>query len=281
MLKSGKISKNEGYMRTLYFCIDIGNSHIVAGIYEGYELLHQWRINTVKTRTSDEYFTIFKQLLEESNILISEIEIVAISSVVPRLNAVMQDMFGNYFYTKVINVSAYTELGLSFPMDDPGFIGADLIVNAFAAKEKYKTDAIVIDLGTATTIQLVTRQGDFLGTVIAPGVMTSAGSLFEKASKLAHIELKKSDKILGLNTNDALLSGIITGNALMIDSFIDKIKEQHKELNEIKVIATGGLASMICSDSEQVDIIDPQLTLDGLMRICIRHDQSDTAGNKG
>lgn len=261
-------------MKKLYFCIDIGNSHIVAGIYNDFKLLYQWRLNTIKSRTEDEYFVIFKNLFEESNILLSEIEVTSISSVVPELNAIFNHMLNDYFMTKIVNVTPFIDLGLEFPVENPGYIGADLIVNAYAAKEKYKENSIIIDLGTATTIQLVGKNGLFYGTVISPGIMTSATSLFEKASQLSHIELVKPKSILGLNTKDALLSGIIKGNTIMIEAFIKEIKENYSDLENIKVIATGGLADLICSNSSEVDIIDSQLTLDGLMMICLKSDNN-------
>lgn len=254
----------------MYFCLDIGNSHIVAGVYIEHKLIHCWRINTVKTRTADEYFVTFNSLFNEHDIDRKDIMCIAISSVVPRLNTEFNRMFDRYFNCQIIFVNAYLELGLTYPIEDPGFIGADLVVNAFAAKEKYSKNTIVIDLGTATTIQLVDKNGHFYGTVIAPGVMTAASGLIDKASQLANIELIKPEKILGTNTRDALLSGIVTSNSLMIDQFIRKIKTNYVDLDDILVVATGGIAHLICSDSQEVDIIDSQLTLDGLMLICAK-----------
>ncbi|MCK4956933.1 MAG: type III pantothenate kinase, partial [Candidatus Cloacimonetes bacterium] len=191
-----------------------------------------------------------------------------VASVVPDLLRVFGHLAKKYFDLEAILVNAYVELGLSFPMSDPGFIGADLIVNAFAAKEKYQTNCIVCDFGTATTIQLVGEDGHFYGTVIAPGVITSAANLFSSASMLSNIQLTSPNKILGINTKDALLSGIVTGNTLMVDGIIKRIRTEYKDLGEIKAIATGGMSEMICENSTEIDIIDKTLTLEGLNYIC-------------
>ena len=155
-------------------------------------------------------------------------------------------------------------------MENPDFIGADLIVDAFIAKEKYKTNCIICDFGTATTIQLVGADGYFYGTVIAPGIKTSADSLFLKTAQLSKIELQTPKSILGTNTKDSLLSGIIYGSIFMIDGIIRQIKKEFNNLENIKVIATGGLAHLVSEDSEEIEIIDENLTLDGLNLICLR-----------
>jgi type III pantothenate kinase len=184
--------------------------------------------------------------------------------VVPELTRIWHHLCQKYFTAQVFAINGYTALGMTYNVIDPGFIGADLIINAFAAWKKYNSTCIVIDLGTATTIQLITHQGRFMGTVIAPGIRTAAAQLFEKAALLSEIELSTPEQTLGTNTRDAMLSGIVTGHALMIDSFINKLKTEYIEYQPIVSVATGGIADLIMPLITSIDYIDKTLTLDGL-----------------
>ena len=258
-------------MRNYNLVIDIGNSNIVFGIYSYKELKFLWRINTDKSKTEDEYFAVLKAHLNSISVELGEIKNIALSSVIPELIRIFPSLIKKYFKCTFTNVNARTDLGLKFPMENPDFIGADLIVDAFIAKEKYKTNCIICDFGTATTIQLVGEDGYFYGTVIAPGIKTSADSLFFKTAQLSKIELQTPKSILGTSTKDALLSGIIKGSTFMIDGIIRQIKKEFNNLENIKVIATGGLAHLISEDSEEIEIIDENLTLDGLNLICLRY----------
>ena len=250
--------------------IDIGNTNIVIGFYSNTEYLYSWRLNTDKTKTEDEYFSIIKQLADDQKLILFQINKVAISSVVPEISRTFSQLITKYIKCDIEIVNAYSELGLKFPMQDPGFIGSDLIVNAFSVISKYKTNCIICDFGTATTIQLVGKDGYFFGTIIAPGIITSAKNLFDSTALLSNVQLEKPEHLLGTNTTDALLSGIITGNLLMMDAFIKALKKEYKHLGSIKTIATGGIAELICKDSKEIDIIDKNLTLDGLNLICCK-----------
>ncbi|MCD6176890.1 MAG: type III pantothenate kinase [Candidatus Cloacimonetes bacterium] len=257
-------------MKNINMVIDIGNTHIVMGFYSNTEILYSWRLNTDKAKTEDEYFSIIKQLTDDRKLILSQINKVAISSVVPELTRIFFHLTKKYLKCDVEIVNAYSELGLKFPVEDPGFIGADLIVNAFAAMSKYNANCIICDFGTATTIQLVGKNGYFFGSIIAPGVITSAKNLFDSTALLSNIQLKKPEHLLGTTTTNALLSGIITGNSFMLDGFIKAIKKEYKYLCPIKTIATGGIAELICKDSKEIDIIDKNLTLGGLNLICCK-----------
>ncbi len=256
-------------MKELNFVLDIGNTHIVLGVFDGNNILHSWRISADVKKTEDEYFGIIHNLFKVAEIQQQTIVKVAISSVVPSLGRVFSHLLQKYFpKTKLINVTANTKLGLKFPMKNSSFVGADLVVNAYAAKEIYKTNCIICDLGSATTIQLVGKDGYFYGTAIIPGVLTSAKNLFETASQLTNIKLEIPNKILGVTTHEALNSGIVYGNAFMLDKFISEIKNNFKKLDEIKAIATGGISELICDKSTEIDVIDKYLTLTGLNLIC-------------
>ncbi len=250
-------------MKNKIIVLDIGNTNLVIGIYKEMELLASWRIHTDKNKTEDEYFVVIDSLLKSIKEEAGNIATGVLSSVVPQLNRIIRRMFNKYFDCTFIDVNANTDLGLKFKTPDPSFIGADLIVNAYASISKYKTNTIVCDLGTATTVQLTGKDGTFYGASIIPGVRSSSNSLFEKAALLADIKLSKPHSILGLNTKDALLSGIINGHAFIIDGFIKQIKKEYN-LEDYKTIATGGVANLICSCSEEVDIVDDSLIIDGL-----------------
>ena len=250
-------------MKNRITVIDIGNTNLVIGLYDDSQLLSSWRVHTDKNRTEDEYFVVISSLLLSIREDLENIAIAVLSSVVPQLNRVIRKMFEKYFNCRFVQVNSEMDLNLKFLTPENSHIGADLLVNAYASIHKYKTNTIVCDLGTATTIQLTGKDGTFFGASIIPGVKSSSTQLFEKASQLADIKLEKPKSILGLTTKDALLSGIINGHAFILDGFIRKIKEEYN-LEEYKTIATGGIAKLICSCSQEVEIVDDSLILDGL-----------------
>ena len=257
-------------MKNINMVVDIGNTHIVMGFYSNTQCQFTWRLNTDKAKTEDEYFSIIKQLADDRKLILSQINKATISSVVPEITRIFSHLIKKYLKCDFEIINAYYELGLKFPMEDPGFIGSDLVVNAFSAITKYKTNCIICDFGTATTIQLVGKDGQFFGTIIAPGVITSAKNLFDSTALLSNVQLQKPKQILGTNTTDALLSGIITGTSIMLDGFIKALKKEYENLGLITTIATGGIAELICNDSKEIDIIDKNLTLDGLNLICCK-----------
>lgn len=256
--------------------IDIGNTHIVMGIYEESELIQSWRFQSDVLKTADEYYSLFKSLKESIPQHIAQFHNCILASVVPELTRIFSHMVSKYLLCRLIIVNAETPLGLKFLIPDPSFIGADLLVNAYVAREKYLTNCIICDFGTATTIQLVGKDGTFYGTVIAPGVMTSASTLFSKAALLSSIELEMPVKTIGTNTREALLSGIVTGHSYLVDGFIRRIREEYSYLGEIRAIATGGISSLICQGSREIDLIDKTLTLEGLYRIGYALDSTES-----
>jgi type III pantothenate kinase len=245
------------------FVVDIGNTNIVCGVYMGTVLAWHCRIKTEKSRTSDEYYALISSLMANS-CSPKQIDNVLIASVVPDLTRMWIHLFQKFFTAQIHILSGYSNVGLTYVVKDPGFIGADLIANALAAWKKYNTSCLIIDLGTATTIQLVTASGEFLGAIIAPGVMTSSENLFTKASLLTATELTCTNVILGTSTKDALLSGIINGHSFMLKGFVELIKAEYKASEPITTIATGGIAELICSNIDSINYIDKTLTLDGL-----------------
>ncbi|RLC54548.1 MAG: pantothenate kinase [Candidatus Cloacimonadota bacterium] len=250
------------------FVIDIGNSNIVLAIYNEDELRFHWRIETVKLETAESYYHKINTLFSKEQIAFNAISRIALSSVVPQLTETFNNLFAQFFDCPKIIVTASSKLGLTYPVSNPDYIGSDLIVNAYAAWQKYNKNCIICDLGTATTIQLVGKNGFYHGYIIAPGVNISLQALFSLTSQLPETVLTEPDNLLGNNTKDAMMSGIVTGNRLALAGFIREIKKEYQHIGETYVIATGGIAEVICNNSNEVDVIDNYLLIDGLNLIC-------------
>ncbi|MDY0151356.1 MAG: type III pantothenate kinase [Candidatus Cloacimonas sp.] len=242
--------------------VDIGNTNIVCALYQNGESLWSVRLQSDSKRTADEYYGALSCLIRD--IAFESIRYVAMGSVVPELGRVWKHLFTRYSTAIVIEINALSPLGLQFKVPNPAFIGADLIANAYAAWKIYRQNAIIIDLGTATTIQVVSSTGLFDGCIIAPGMKTGALNLFEKATKISEIELVSPTCLLGTNTQDAVLSGIIYGHAYMLEAFVTQLKQQYFERSPMVTILCGGLANLIKPILPNADLIDKSLTLDGL-----------------
>ena len=258
------------YMITRRLLVDIGNTHTVVGLYDKSAIVSLWRLQTDINRTVDEYWSFLNSLSSSEGYDLKETGILVLSCVVPKLTGIFRDLSSKYLNCQFVNVTSDLDLGLTYPTKDPSYIGADLLVDAFAVLEKYKTNSIVCDLGSATTIQLVGSDGYFYGTVISPGLITSSDSLTKTAAQLTEIKLSDEMPLLGKNTRDAVLSGIIRGHALMIDGFVSQIREEFSTLNPIKVVATGGIAKLVSRFTRFIDVVDETLMLDGLNRIAER-----------
>lgn len=243
--------------------VDVGNTNIVCGVYSSDKLIWYARFRTDSRRTADEYFALLSSLRDKTWD-IDKIDKVVIASVVPDLTRMWQHLLRKFFSQEALILNANSSLGLSYLVEDPGFIGADLIANAFAAWKKYQSNAVIIDFGTATTIQMVTVEGKFLGAIIAPGMKAAASELFTKAALLSEIELTTPPVLLGTNTKDAMLSGIVKGHALMIESFIDALKLEYPDFSDCKVIATGGISELLAPYIPSITSIDSTLTIDGI-----------------
>ena len=242
---------------------DVGNTNMVLGIYENNELTKHWRICTDKEKTSDEYGMLIKNLFEYDNIDMEDIEDVIISSVVPGVMYALEGFCIKYCKKEPKIVGPGIKTGLNIKYDNPKQVGADRIVNAVAGIEKYGYPCIIIDFGTATTFCAISDKGDYLGGTIAPGLKISSEALFQRASKLPRVELLKPGMTICKNTVSAMQSGIIYGYVGLVDKIIAMMK---KELgnDDIKVIATGGLSSLIASETDSIDCVDKNLTLEGL-----------------
>ena len=245
---------------------DVGNTNMVLGLYKGKELIKYWRITTDKYKTSDEYGILISNLFQYENIDMNCVEDVIISSVVPDVMHSLENFCIKYCGVEPLIVGPGIKTGLNIKYDNPKQVGADRIVNAVAAIEKYGYPLIIVDFGTATTFCAISDKGEYLGGSICPGIKISSEALFHEASKLPRVELVKPGMTICKNTVSAMQAGIIYGYAGMVERLIDMIK---KELgsDDVKVIATGGLSTLIDSETDSIDYIDKDLTLEGLKLI--------------
>ncbi|KXZ38915.1 type III pantothenate kinase [Alkalithermobacter thermoalcaliphilus JW-YL-7 = DSM 7308] len=245
---------------------DVGNTNIVVGVYKDKKLIKDWRISTDKDKTSDEYGMLIKQLFIYEGLDLNLVEDVIISSVVPNVMHSLENFSLKYCKKEPIVVGPGIKTGINIKYDNPKQVGADRIVNAVAAYDKYKGPIIVVDFGTATTFCAISKKGEYLGGTIAPGIKISSEALFQKASKLPRVELVKPDMVICKNTVSAMQAGIIYGYAGLVDNIVELMKKELKSSN-VKVIATGGLASLIYTESKTIDHVDKYLTLEGLRLI--------------
>lgn len=243
--------------------IDVGNTNIVLGIYRDKELLKSWRVSTDKNKTSDEYGMLIDRLFSYNGYKLDEVEAVIISSVVPPLMYSLQSMSIKYCKKEALVIGPGIKTGMNIIYDNPREVGADRIVNAVSAYQKYGGPIIIVDFGTATTFCAVSESGHYLGGVISPGIKISSEALFQRAAKLPKVELRKPEKVICRNTVNSMQSGIIYGYVGLVDYIIDRMKKEYG-LENAKVIATGGLSTMIASETKNINKIDKLLTLEGL-----------------
>ena len=245
--------------------VDIGNTNITLGIFEGEELRARWRISTDVHKQTDEYAVLLHGMLQNHQLQPSCIDETIICSVVPPLTAIFQEFSQQYLGHTPLVVGAGIKTGIRIEYDNPKEVGADRVADAVAAFHKYGGPVIVVDFGTATVFDAISKEGAYLGGAIAPGVNVAVEALFERASKLPRIELIAPSRAIGKNTVASMQSGLIFGYVGLIESLVSRFQ---KELgDDAKVIATGGLAGLMADQTSVIQEIDPDLTLEGLRLI--------------
>ena len=242
--------------------IDIGNTNTSLGVFDGENLVANWRMTTARERTGDEWGVHTRNLFALAGLDFKSIDAIAIASVVPPLNFTLKRMAEVYFQVTPLFVDHTTETGVPILYQPPADVGADRIVDAVAAIHKYGAPCIVVDFGTATTFDAINATGEYLGGVITPGITISSDALFERAAKLPRVEIKRPKKVIGSATVEAMQSGLYHGYIGLVDGILQKMID---ELGGApRVIATGGLAPLIAKGSRYVEIVDETLTLEGL-----------------
>lgn len=253
----------------MLLAFDVGNTNIVLGIFKDGKMITNWRLETDNGKSADEYGMIIGQLFKYEGLEVDDVKDVIISTVVPSVLYTLQHLSMKYFHKKAMVIGPGIKTGLIVKYDNPKQVGADRVVNAVAAHAKYGGPLIVIDFGTATTFCAISEKAEYIGGTIAPGLKISSDALFEKTAKLPKVELEEPGHVICRNTINSIQSGLVYGHMGMVDYIVKKMKKElqeysHDDTIEVKVIATGGLATLIDAGIDCIDHVDKLLTLEGL-----------------
>lgn len=254
----------------MLLAIDVGNTNVTIGVFDGDRLAHSWRLAALRERTADELGILITRLFEQARVPVASVSGIAIASVVPPLTRPMEEMCERYFSQAPLVIDT-TNAGMPVQYTPAADVGADRIVNAVAAWETYgrvsRVPLIVVDFGTGTTFDVISAHGEYLGGVICPGINISAEALFTKAARLPRVDVRKPAAVIGQNTVNAMQSGLFFGYVEMVDGLVRRIRAELPGGDAAVVLATGGLAEVISGESTAIQYVDANLTLDGLRLI--------------
>jgi type III pantothenate kinase len=257
--------------------LDVGNTNTVLGVFEprssdaspSRRLIAHWRVTTIKSQTVDEYGVLFRNLFAMNGLEVASVQGTVISSVVPPLDSTLREVCERYFQIKPLFIEPGVKTGMPVHYDNPAEVGADRIVNSVAAFEKYGGPCIVVDFGTATTFDVISQKGEYMGGVITPGIGISADALFSRTARLPRVDIRKPARVLATNTVSSVQSGLYYGYLGLIDGILERLMAEVE--GDITVVATGGLAALMSSGSKYIREVDDFLTLEGLRIIYDRN----------
>ena len=259
----------------MLLAIDVGNTNIVLGVFEGERLTEGWRLLTMRERTSDELGILITHLFERSRIDLARVEGIILSSVVPPLTRTLEEMCERYFEKRPLTVDPASNTGMPVLYKPASDVGADRVVNAVAAYEMYgrasSSPLIVVDFGTATTFDAISKRGEYLGGVICPGIGISADALFQRAARLPRVDIRKPPAVIGETTVTSMQSGLFFGYVSMVDGIVTRIRGELEDGDRAACVATGGMADVLAAETSVIQRVEPDLTLQGLRIIWHRH----------
>ena len=263
--------------------LDVGNTNTVLGVFdissESSRLIAHWRVSTTKTQTVDEYGVLFRNLFAMNGLEVTAVKGTVISSVVPPLDSTLREVCERYFHSQPLFIEPGVKTGMPVHYDNPAEVGADRIVNSVAAFEKYGGPCIIVDFGTATTFDVVSKKGEYLGGVITPGIGISADALFSRTARLPRVDVRKPPRVLATNTVNSVQSGLYYGYIGLIDGILERLLAEMGD--KVAVVATGGLAPLMGEGSKYIEKVDDLLTLEGLRIIYERNQAHAKRRNEG